>query len=357
MPEPDSWQFFIAGLSGRQRSSLTDLASFFSRSLRGKNWQLYSQTDTTAKRMGRRWIFRRRLLRRYFVSMQKHRLAVACIEGFRRDLVLFQLQEEATHLQLALQLEKESPREALVVALRSYTEERLREQRKPDPGIFRDSMYLARLAHDIRSPLSSLSLLLETIREEHPGIVHIESCLRQCHILEQLTFDITSLESGRVPGGEQREALLLSNLITETVQTFADHLQKRQINLLSDFSRERPISLVRSHARRIINNLIFNAIKFCSSPGEIRIEKQPRENGLEMHLEDSGPGLSGSSETMFSLFRSNLGRSAGGWGLGLASAQDLAERLGGSLSMASGRHLRGARFILYLPDGQAPAKP
>lgn len=344
------WEEWLEQLPAWTRLASTELALALRRTLPPGNWQLSYQQNSERAIAGKRWIFQRSMLRRYFSLMQKHQLNVACVESFPRDWVLFQIQEGSDCLKMAIRSGKEVPRDLLLSALKRFIHDRLRERERSGVGPGMDAMYLARLAHDLRAPLSSLSLLLETIHASHPEIKLIDNCLRQCDILEQLTFDITSLESGRLPLEERREALLLSTIIEETLRAFADHLEKRSIHLDCNFSREKPVSTVRSHAGRIINNLIFNAIKFCSSPGQINIEIRPRENGVELHLEDSGPGLSGSSETMFSLFRSNLGRSASGWGLGLASARTLAERSGGSLSMVQGEQLRGARFILYLPD-------
>ncbi|MCJ2026182.1 sensor histidine kinase [Methylobacterium sp. J-067] len=106
--------------------------------------------------------------------------------------------------------------------------------------------------------------------------------------------------------------------------------------------------------RRVIANLLDNAVKFGRGKVEIAVESGPEQCSLR--VEDDGPGV-GSAEAaaIFSPFyriEGSRNRRTGGNGLGLAIARQIAEAHGGTIAVCAGR-LGGACFTLTLPRAGA----
>jgi signal transduction histidine kinase len=102
---------------------------------------------------------------------------------------------------------------------------------------------------------------------------------------------------------------------------------------------------------RIVRVLLDNALRY-SQPGSPVTVVLDRDR---LTVADAGPGIPADDrERVFERFARGAGANpAGGFGLGLAIARELSERMGGSLALAE--HGPGASFVLRLP--RAPAIP
>ncbi len=106
-----------------------------------------------------------------------------------------------------------------------------------------------------------------------------------------------------------------------------------------------------SRLRQVLSNLISNALKFTEQ-GEIRVAATYVDGELFLSVQDTGPGIAAESlPRLFEKFDqldSSTTRRFGGTGLGLAICRDLAELMGGQMSVKS-EPRRGSRFELRLP--------
>ena len=102
--------------------------------------------------------------------------------------------------------------------------------------------------------------------------------------------------------------------------------------------------------RRVVANLVDNAVKFGRGRVEISVEAGP--DRCSLRVEDDGPGVGGAeAAAIFSPFyriEGSRNRRTGGSGLGLAIARQIAEAHGGTIAVCAGR-LGGACFTLTLP--------
>lgn len=115
------------------------------------------------------------------------------------------------------------------------------------------------------------------------------------------------------------------------------------------------------HLRRILDELVGNAAKFCPEGSRITLRARCDQRGgaaaVRLEVEDNGPGIApGHLADAFEPFRQldgSLSRAMGGIGLGLSLARDLARKLGGDLEL-SAHPGRGTVCTLWLP-GAIPA--
>jgi signal transduction histidine kinase len=98
--------------------------------------------------------------------------------------------------------------------------------------------------------------------------------------------------------------------------------------------------------RQVVLNLVLNAVDACGDEGRVRVRLMQTEKGAEVHVEDTGPGLSVTARER--LFEPFFTTKPSGTGLGLAISQSIVQAHGGSLEAAPGMG-PGAHFTMWLP--------
>lgn len=208
------------------------------------------------------------------------------------------------------------------------------------------SEVVGRLAHDVRTPLltarGAVSLVREEIGTLSPDledlVARAESALDRVDrtltaAVEHARIGAAALTPRRV---ELREALV------EAVAAVGPRAEARTTidgplrHVLAD----------REALRRIVINLIDNAVRYGDGP--IRLAIRDQDGQVAIDVIDHGPGLGADGDELFAPFaRGPAGRNRPGTGLGLATAAELARRLAGDLSAVD--RADGATVTLQLP--------
>ena len=223
--------------------------------------------------------------------------------------------------------------------------------------------FFAAASHDLRQPLQALSinayaLALLARREGQPRIVKlsesIESALRQSTSLLDGLLDVSRLDAGAVQADWREIELgqLLDSLATEFRPLAAQHGLTLEV-----VCTDTPL-VVRSDAdllRRVLTNLIGNALKFTRQGGVQLLAKPAAANHHLLVVVDTGIGISLSDQQrVFEEFyqADNPARDRNqGLGLGLAIVRRIATLLDMGLQLHS-RPGQGTRVELRLPRGQ-----
>jgi two-component system sensor histidine kinase KdpD len=222
---------------------------------------------------------------------------------------------------------------------------------------------LSALSHDLRTPLTALLGLAESLALTKPGLsgvqLELAAAIRdeaaRMNALVNNLLDMARLEAGEVRLNRQWQPLeeVVGSAVKAREHLLASHAIR--IELPKD------LPLVEFDAvliERVLCNLLENAAKYTPAQSEIRIEA--KEQGAEMHVSvaDNGPGLApGSEETIFEKFTRGARESATpGVGLGLTISRAIVEAHRGRI-WAENDPAGGARFVFTLPLGTPPAMP
>ena len=245
---------------------------------------------------------------------------------------------------------------AVVAALRGR-----RRQYEAREAIHRRDQFLAMLGHELRNPLASIMLALETLPPANGGgskqLAIIE---RQAHHLHRLVDDL--LDVARVTSGKvrlQKAPVDLHDVVQRCVHSAELAASARHIKLRTELTRERLCvdgDLVR--LEEVFNNLLSNAIKY--SPEGAMVELVTRREGAEcvVIVRDTGIGIRPDMlERVFELFAqvdATIDRSQGGLGIGLTLVKALVELHGGTIKAASEGIGHGSEFSVRLPRVAQP---
>jgi signal transduction histidine kinase len=226
--------------------------------------------------------------------------------------------------------------------------------------------FLAMLAHELRNPLAPMRNALEIIRlqkiddrlvKESAGILErqVQHVVRMVDDL----MDIARLERGKV--ALQRARVDLNRVVAAAVESCLPQVQARGHRVAVRFAAGQ-LSLDADAVRleQIVCNLLNNAAKFTTQPGEIRVETAAANGEATLAVEDHGIGFEpDAAAQLFAPFlqmNPTLARTPGGLGIGLTIVQRLAELHGGSVSATSAGPGKGARFVVRLPLATAAAQ-
>lgn len=241
-------------------------------------------------------------------------------------------------------------------------EQNEREERKRKDEL--DQMkfrFFTNISHELRTPLSLILLPLEKlIREESDSakVSRLETMRTNANELLSLVNHL--LDFRRIEMGGEKMHLAKGNVgefVEVSANAFMDAMSKKGITLEVDNALSRSImAFDSSQMRKIINNLLSNAMKFTKPGGyvNVRLYNDP-EDKFCMVVSDTGEGIEKQDmDKIFDRFyRSKLSEGQPGTGIGLSIVKQYVEMHKGSISVKSERG-KGTSFTVSLPTDLLP---
>ena len=226
----------------------------------------------------------------------------------------------------------------------------------------RKKEFVANLAHELKTPLTSISGFLETLEEENlspEGRSYLDIIKRNTGRLVRLVEDLARLSELEEKGFELEKRPL--NL-TEVVRTVVEAYRKEAANKgLSLRLETEPLPLIEADAFQIeqmVINLVDNAIRYTEQGGVV-VSLKPAEGGALLSVTDSGIGIPEEHlprlfERFYVVDRSRS-RRTGGTGLGLSIVKHIVLAHGGKIEVQSSPGF-GSTFSVWLPASGADSQ-
>ena len=245
-----------------------------------------------------------------------------------------------------------------LVAARRIIEEKNEELRKTIAG--RDKMYSV-IAHDLRSPMASMKMLLNTIMmsvEKDKIDPDIFDMLEMSNKTSEEVFSLldnllkwTKSQLGKLTVIPQK--LDISGLADGVVEVMNSVAEVKHIKLIRTDHESFFVYVDIEMIKSILRNLISNAVKFSNPDSEIKVGIKAEDGKVIVSVTDSGKGIKKEDQhkllkdsTHFTTYGTN---SEEGSGLGLLLCRDFARKNGGELWFESEENL-GSVFRFSLPQ-------
>jgi len=214
---------------------------------------------------------------------------------------------------------------------------------------------VAKISHDLRNILTVTTLMADRLEgSEDPTVQRVTP-----RLVASLTRALNLTESTLAFGKAEEptpslERVALLGVAQDVIENDRLAAQSDLVSYSFDIPRDLKLRADPEQLSRILSNLVRNArqaIVATEAPGRIRIEGRETEDGWQVRVSDTGPGLpQKAQEHLFQPFQGNARK--GGTGLGLAIAAELSRGHGGCLSLEQ-TDADGTSFRLDLPRGLA----
>ena len=227
--------------------------------------------------------------------------------------------------------------------------------------------FLSVASHDLKSPLAAVQSYLQVILGGFVGELNEKqremlsrSCVRIAEFIGMIDniLDISRFEVGEIEAKE----LSLSDVVKDSVETLRPLAEQKKLNVTLDLPQETPKTKgSATRLKQVITNLVGNAIKFTSSPGEISVRLEEDDGYLKVEVADTGEGISNEDlpKIFDDFYRGVAGDTAAkGAGLGLSISKMIVEAHGGRIWAESPcpETGSGTKFVFTLPKDKDKTK-
>ncbi len=244
------------------------------------------------------------------------------------------------------------------MALEATTDDE-REQ-NPHRALYEEIATLAGgLAHEIRNPLSTISMNLELVIEElqesdEPRDLRLlrkmQSIQRECRRLEDiLQAFLQFLKAGEL----EPKHCDLNRLVEEFIEFYRPKAAERHIEISPHLAADLPpVNVDEALLRQALLNLALNAQEAMPHGGLLELQTYLRDGRVHLAMIDNGRGMDEATRRrMFEAFYSTR---PGGSGLGLPTVRKIIEAHHGTITCES-EPGRGTRFTIALPPADVDA--
>ncbi len=236
----------------------------------------------------------------------------------------------------------------LILQLRDVTEERsmTRALERVDRLASLGRM-AASVAHEIRNPLTGVSLLLDDLHDRLPSGEDRGLAARALQEVERLEGIIQELLAyARVDRIEER-TFRAEEVLEQSLFLLQKQARNQGVRVI--FRAEPGLPQVRGDPEKLkqaLLNLYLNALQAMPDGGELRVLGRAAEGQVEVRVEDTGPGVP--PEEAERIFEPFYTLRSGGTGLGLSIAHTIVADHGGQIVLEP-KAGRGATFVIHLP--------
>lgn len=214
--------------------------------------------------------------------------------------------------------------------------------------------FFVEVAHDIRTPVSLIQLLVKQLTNQQNTEKSIELIQRNSQNLNEYVTQLLDFQK------IDRKQLKLSvskvdlkDCLAKIINDFTPILQEKSLDVSLEV-KHIPVWFDKAKMNRIFYNLISNAIKYSNDGGEIKVKAYLDDTKLKIEFIDNGVGIpEKQQELIFKRFTrgtnvSNKG--IPGTGIGLLLSKKIVELHGGKILLESIENI-GSKFTIVLPSG------
>jgi two-component system, OmpR family, sensor kinase len=242
---------------------------------------------------------------------------------------------------------------------------------KQRDAIDQQKRFMADASHELRTPVAilrgetdvALSKLDRSPAEYRESLQVLRDEARQLGEIVENLFTLTRADAGNYP--ITKSSFYLDELVSETVRSARTLASEKKIELNVASEPELLVDADELLIRRLLMNLLDNAIKFTEPGGRVNVSASRADSVFNIAVTDNGPGIPPQLQSrVFERFfrvdsaRTRDGEKRTGAGLGLAISRWIAEAHNGRLQLASSTS-DGTTFLFTLPavPSAAPVNP
>ncbi len=236
----------------------------------------------------------------------------------------------------------------------------LRSERREQALQQAQDRFLAAATHELKTPLATLVLLLESLRDGRiPADKlkrYLANGLGEAERLERGLTNVLVAAGLRTAAAQfRREVGDLVADVRAAVAAVQPRAQATGVTVATQLPEQLELARDPNAVQLVLRNLLDNAVKFSTAGGQVTVALAEDGEFARITVHDQGRGLDAEElEGAFRPFWRGSDASSGGTGLGLHLVRELVLAHGGSVTAHSGGRGRGAEFRVRLPRKGGP---
>ncbi|PJF35335.1 MAG: hypothetical protein CUN49_11080 [Candidatus Thermofonsia Clade 1 bacterium] len=225
---------------------------------------------------------------------------------------------------------------------------------------------VANFSHDLRTPLSSIKLLIESLQmnlgrnpeRDRKLLAKLAGEADSLHHMTQELIDLSMIESGRAI--MRLAPIRAVEVIESAFKAMETQFDQKRLRVSYDVPSDLWILADSDQIRRVLTNLLHNAVKFTPAEGQVTCTARALDQNALIEVTDTGIGIPPHERTRIfeRFYQVDSARTGGtnrsGTGLGLAIAKHIVEAHGGKIWAEAGLPPTGARLSFTLPLAEPP---
>lgn len=219
---------------------------------------------------------------------------------------------------------------------------------------------VANISHELRTPITKIRFVIDSLfydvdrPKRKASIESLHEISEEVGALEDVVqelLDLSMIESGQAIMKLVDEPL--HEIVESSIERLREKIEKKEITVQSYIPENMQILCDRDHIRRVITNLISNAIKWSPPKDVITVNATNEGEDIIISVYDNGPGVPDDQrerifERFYQVDTARSGRE--GSGLGLAICKHIVEAHGGKIWAEGNSQGNGGRFLFTLLD-------
>ena len=213
--------------------------------------------------------------------------------------------------------------------------------------------FIADAAHELRTPITALSLEIENVQSAKDESVKIErqaALAKSVSRLQRLVNQLLDLARAQSATEDNKAVVSFNELVKTQIAELYWLAEDKDIDISVNRNEPADVLDTNNQLQHIVRNALSNAIKFTPNGGDITIELYSQHEQAVFCVIDSGPGVPNEHLTKLHepFYRPDGEASGKGAGLGLAICHEIATRLSGQLSFEN-QSPNGFKFCYQQP--------
>lgn len=225
--------------------------------------------------------------------------------------------------------------------------------------------FVADVSHELRTPLSSIHICLQTLlgyeMEPAEQKEFLEDISHETQRMIYLVEDLLEI-TRRQEVADKREIFSPADLMEEVADATRPRAERKELQFFTEIPADLPeLYLSVTDLKRVLFNLLDNALKYTPSGGWVKLAAVQEKEGLVITVQDTGSGLPEEAlphifERFYRVDKAHS-RHLGGTGLGLAICREIVEHYGGEIGVLESREGAGSIFYFTLPAALFSSSP
>lgn len=218
----------------------------------------------------------------------------------------------------------------------------------------RQKEFVSDASHELKTPLSVLMTYVEILQSQPQNKSALQVLKDECKNMSGLVESLLALSrlenNDKLPKAQE---IVLADILKAIVEKLNTVHQERKNPITFSCPVSAKLKMVPQHLERLLVILLDNAIKYTPADKNINVRVVSELHRVKMAVKDEGRGIAAADlpHVFERFYRADKGRNrqSGGFGLGLAMAQNIVRKYHGEITVSS-REGKGSEFIIILPQ-------